>query len=481
MYMWKRIVLISFITASFLTLVVVAALSDSLDFKTLTVPLFEVGEFCKHAVSTVTTDGWSDLLARNYLDFFLLFRIGVYATLAYVTISILRWLHQFLFCTMDRTRVLGTTGYVPDGVLSMKEIANGVRRRRRVGDIPPVYPNGWFGLIESHKLAIRQTVPISILGLNLALFRDEKGNAHALNAYCPHLGAHLAVGGRVLGNCIECPFHGWRFRGDDGKCVYIPYADKIPDVAQVKSWPIQDVNGWIYLWYHAEGLEPTWLIPEIEDIVKGNWTYKGRTEHHVNAHIEEIPLNGADVIHLNQVHGPGLVAGVDLRHMYTRFWEFIKHIWTATWEPYPPPDGHLASITLKHCLNLCGVPFKMLNLDVFARQIGPAIVYLEFQSIFGKGIYIQSVIPTEPMVQKVVHNIYVSKSVPTLFAKFLLLAEAIQFERDIMIWNNKQYQHKPVFVKSKEDSLMMRHRRWFSQFYSENSPRMTFQKESLDW
>lgn len=47
-----------------------------------------------------------------------------------------------------------------------------------------------------------------------------------VDAYCPHLGANLAAGGRVLGDCIECPFHGWQFQGSDGKCVRIPYAEK---------------------------------------------------------------------------------------------------------------------------------------------------------------------------------------------------------------------------------------------------------------
>lgn len=63
-------------------------------------------------------------------------------------------------------------------------------------------------------------------GLNLAVFRDERGVAHALDAYCPHMGANLGAGGRVKGNCLECPFHAWRFRGDDGKCTHIPYTDK---------------------------------------------------------------------------------------------------------------------------------------------------------------------------------------------------------------------------------------------------------------
>ena len=65
-----------------------------------------------------------------------------------------------------------------------------------------------------------------VVGLNLAVFRDTSGKAHVLDAYCPHLGANLAVGGRVFGSCLECPFHGWKFRGEDGKCVDIPYVEK---------------------------------------------------------------------------------------------------------------------------------------------------------------------------------------------------------------------------------------------------------------
>mgnify|MGYP000526581888 CR=1 FL=1 len=50
-----------------------------------------------------------------------------------------------------------------------------------------------------------------------------------------------------------------------------------------------------------------------------------------------------------------------------------------------------------------------------------------------------------------------------------------------MIWNNKKYEAKPVFAKSPEDSLIARHRRWYGQFYSENSPKLRFQKDTLEW
>lgn len=55
----------------------------------------------------------------------------------------------------------------------------------------------------------------------------------------------------------------------------------------------------------------------------------------------------------------------------------------------------------------------------------------------------------------------------------------LQFERDVAIWNHKQFEDKPLLVK--EDKMIARYRRWYSQFYSENSPKHTFQKETLEW
>lgn len=72
----------------------------------------------------------------------------------------------------------------------------------------------------------RFPLPVPVSGVQLAVFRGEDGQAHVLDAYCPHLGANLAVGGRVLGGCLECPFHSWIFQGSDGKCVKIPYTEK---------------------------------------------------------------------------------------------------------------------------------------------------------------------------------------------------------------------------------------------------------------
>ena len=56
----------------------------------------------------------------------------------------------------------------------------------------------------------------------------------------------------------------------------------------------------------------------------------------------------------------------------------------------------------------------------------------------------------------------------------------LQVERDIMIWNNKQYMQRPLLVT--EDKLIRKFRTWYQQFYSENSPTIaTVGNTDMDW
>lgn len=75
-------------------------------------------------------------------------------------------------------------------------------------------------------------------GENLVAWRGmESDQVHVADAYCPHNGAHLGVGGTVRGDCIQCPFHHWRYRGGDGKLVEIPYAERkgaCKDIMQIQ-------------------------------------------------------------------------------------------------------------------------------------------------------------------------------------------------------------------------------------------------------
>ncbi|XP_061555132.1 cholesterol 7-desaturase nvd isoform X2 [Phycodurus eques] len=386
--------------------------------------------------------------------------------------------YKLFFSPMELLKTLEDVGYIREDGRSKARTANDVRRRRTTGDLPPVYPNGWYRVLDSHMLEGGEVRDVTMVGVKLVVFRGEDEKAYVLDAYCPHLGANLAVGGRVVGNCIECPFHGWQFRGNDGKCERIPYAEK--DFAKVDVWPSCEVNSQILVWFHCDGEDPQWIVPEQDEITRGEWVYRGRTEHFVSAHIEEIPENAADLSHLTHLHTPGIVSGVDLRYTNNTTWQFVRHGWKAQWAPESFPNNHCSQMLVKHSLYLFGRHWPVLDLHIVARQVGPGVVFLKFDhSFLGRGVIMQCVTPVEPLLQCVSHTIFYQSNIPALVPKFLLKGESIQFERDVMIWNNKKYISKPLLVK--EDSAIQKHRRWYSQFYSENSPRLQYQRNTLDF
>lgn len=60
----------------------------------------------------------------------------------------------------------------------------------------------------------------------------------------------------------------------------------MPEFAKVRRWPSCEINGQILVWFHCDGEDPQWAVPEQEEITKGEWVYRGRTEHFINAHIQ---------------------------------------------------------------------------------------------------------------------------------------------------------------------------------------------------
>jgi len=63
-------------------------------------------------------------------------------------------------------------------------------------------------------------LPLTLLGHALVLWRDAAGKPVLMSDRCPHRGARLSLG-RVLGDTLQCVYHGWRFDGS-GRCVGMP-------------------------------------------------------------------------------------------------------------------------------------------------------------------------------------------------------------------------------------------------------------------
>ena len=92
--------------------------------------------------------------------------------------------------------------------------------------MPLPLPIGWYCVAEEAELAAGELRRVRSFGQELVLWRGENGEPHLWDAYCPHLGAHLGVGGKVEGDGLRCPFHAWKFDGS-GRCIEIPYAKRI--------------------------------------------------------------------------------------------------------------------------------------------------------------------------------------------------------------------------------------------------------------
>ncbi|MBN49762.1 MAG: (2Fe-2S)-binding protein [Spongiibacteraceae bacterium] len=176
-------------------------------------------------------------------------------------------------------------------------------------------PFGWYQVAYSHELVAGDSRGIRYFGKELVLFRTQSGEAHVLDAYCPHLGAHLGHGihefagrgGEVRDESIVCPFHGWRF-GGDGMCVEVPYAKNMPpkvkDQQCLKSWPVREMNQVIYVWYHPHDIEPLYEVDPIPEASADNDEW-GELDIHqwvINTHPQEMAENGVDVAHFRYVH-----------------------------------------------------------------------------------------------------------------------------------------------------------------------------------
>ena len=131
------------------------------------------------------------------------------------------------------------------------------------------------------------------------LFRGEDGVARVFDAHCPHLGAHLGVGGRVCGDGLACPFHGWRFAGD-GRLVEVPGLDRTPR-ATARAWPVCERNGRIFVWHHAERRPPSYDVigyrPDEDD-----WTPWRCNTYRVRVHVQDLTENIIDRSHFLAVH-----------------------------------------------------------------------------------------------------------------------------------------------------------------------------------
>jgi phenylpropionate dioxygenase-like ring-hydroxylating dioxygenase large terminal subunit len=156
---------------------------------------------------------------------------------------------------------------------------------------------GWYWAYRAKKLKRGQATRLRFFDQELVVFRTRSGKVKALDAHCPHMGAHLACG-KVDGEGIRCPFHAWKFEGD-GKCVDIPTEKVVPKVASQRAWPAEEKYGLIWIWNGPEARTP---IPEVPALAGEDVEVIHGTPFVKNCHPSIVMINAIDNAHFNSVH-----------------------------------------------------------------------------------------------------------------------------------------------------------------------------------
>jgi phenylpropionate dioxygenase-like ring-hydroxylating dioxygenase large terminal subunit len=118
----------------------------------------------------------------------------------------------------------------------------------------------WYATVRLDHLSDGPK-PFTLLGENIVLFLDAKGEPAALEDRCCHRTAKLSKGWCRDGN-IVCGYHGWEY-DRTGKLVDIPqfpFEQQVPD-ARAKSYHAEAKYG--YVWVALE--DPVQSIPKIPE------------------------------------------------------------------------------------------------------------------------------------------------------------------------------------------------------------------------
>ena len=297
-------------------------------------------------------------------------------------------------------------------------------------------PYGWFAAGRVDEMAAEPVATVHYHGKDLVAWRDGDG-VHVFDAHCPHLGAHLGVGGRVEDGCLVCPFHEWSFR-PDGTNAAIPYADRPNRKARVRSYPTAVRNGLVLFWHHPDpGVAPQWEVPEVladTSVEVGRYTWTVRSAW------QEVAENSVDMAHFRSVHGLERVGQIG---------EVVL-------------DGPVRTIHSAQLFNSARGTFEGALTSI---SHGPGVGVTHFD-LMGRVTLVSATTPVDEDTIEVRFTLYHSgDEIAAKIGASFAAEVSRQFDQDIPIWENKVFVPTPALAPSEKP--VTEFRRWAAQFYAE--------------
>ena len=304
---------------------------------------------------------------------------------------------------------------------------------KKLAELP--VPIGWYSVARSSDIGVGEVQRVFAFDRELALYRTRSGTAVVTDAFCPHLGAHLGVEGCVVGESIRCPFHGWRF-DTTGQCVEIPYCEEIPERAQVRTWPVSEINSDIMVWYHPEEAEPIWEEPLIEELHSDDWSEAQYWEFTVPNHVQNIAENTCDPEHFQFVHRSAIAAPQEISFS---------------------DDGQVLSMVAD------GKDFKIPNM-LYVTLYNPGLATV--RTVYGPDAEMLVHSTAQPTTSNETHmrwTLSVRNEIVDVVGDEVMRNIKAGIQDDLPIWRHKVYREKPLFCKG--DTSLVAFRKWVRQFY----------------
>lgn len=309
---------------------------------------------------------------------------------------------------------------------------------------PHPIPFGWYSIGRLRDLPAEMVpepgVPGEVLSLQAVgreLVAWHDGTTYRVaDAFCPHLGAHLGVGGRVDDGCLVCPFHEWTFDGA-GRNVAIPFAERTNAKARLRTYPTAVIDGHVRFWYHPDDtVEPQWEIPELID---ASMVHCASAQWTVASAWQEMAENSIDMAHFVSVHGTPQLGEVGEVHE-------------------DGPVRKVVNITKYETAQ--GVIDGQLKVEMY----GPGTSVTRFE-LFGTINLLSTTTPIDDGHCTIRMDFFhggddVSASIAEPFAKEVQR----QFEQDVPIWENKRFVASPALAPYERP--ITEFRAWARQFYA---------------
>lgn len=232
--------------------------------------------------------------------------------------------------------------------------------------------NAWYVAALSTEVGPVELFHRKILDTSILIYRKVDGQAVALHDRCPHRFAPLHLGKRQ-GDEVVCHYHALRF-DCSGKCTHSPHGDgRIPKAAQVRSFPLVEEFGFLWIWMGEEASDLS-LLPDFSELDSGHPNGVGYTYMRMDVNYELIIDNVMDLSHIDHVHGEIITTRGQLSPLTPQLREKERAI-SARWEWKQTPAMMIFANFLpdlqgeaRHYFDITWTPPANIQLSVGAVQ-----------------------------------------------------------------------------------------------------------------